>query len=323
MAIVYDAASGRLVRETDAERMKREAEQRRAQTAGGTTTTTGTKGRVTQNPLTNMYAAAPIGPRTPPKPPKPDETPALSTPRVNPAAANTFASIRELENAIRSGNTQQLEAIRNLYAPQVEYGQSAQTAELAELDRLINQSRGQIDSATAEYLQNLTPTTAFQNVPLVALEAEENPLLEALATQGAGTTEIESQRGLDTALANQLRALSERSAGQYGATESAFVDALRRSAQGAQAAGLQGLAASGVRQRQDIGSRYADYLNQLRTSQLEAETRVSSNLQDQLMKIAEERARAVGRYGPPPKKKVTLPAPPKSGKPKAPKASAF
>lgn len=309
MAVVFDKASGRLVRETDAERAKREAEERAAR-AKATADAKDSKGskRVTENPLAGGVTAGvgfgPSGvPRRVEKKEEPTKTSGMSTPRVNPAAQNIFNAIAGLERTARGGAESQLESIRNLYAPQVSYAETARADELAELERILGLSRGEIEAATNEYLQNLAPTRAFENVPLIAMEAEQNPLLAALASQGAGTQEIESQRALDAALANQMRALSERASQQYGATESAYVDALRRAAQGAQASGLSALTARGAQERSAIGSRYADFLNQLRTSQAEAEAQVSQNLQEQIMKIAEERAKAVGEYGVPPKPK--------------------
>lgn len=331
MAVVFDKASGRLVRETDAERAKREAEERQRKAGITTTTTTSaparpegqgqpatTTGRARSAEQARLEAIAKeYGKRPRRYIPDKDGFPTTepknktgssgsSLPQRDKAveARNIFDAIAGLERTARGGAESQLESIRNLYAPQVSYAETARADELAELERILGLSRGEIEAVTNEYLQNLAPTRAFENVPLIAMEAEQNPLLAALASQGAGTQEIESQRALDTALANQMRALSERASQQYGATESAYVDALRRAAQGAQASGLSALTARGVQERSAIGSRYADFLNQLRTSQAEAEAQVSQNLQEQIMKIAEERAKAVEEYGVPKKRKV-------------------
>lgn len=354
MAVVYDKVSGRLVRETEEERRLRESQKRQ----GVVTTTTAPKTTTTSAPVrpegqstgetaaqraatarkseaerltgiakeygktTKRYSPARGGfPTTEP------------TPRVSGATAgrtgsvtateaakgrNLFDALTQLEAATRGGSASTLQSIRDLYAPQLSEAETARVGELAQLESLLGQSRGTIDAATAAYLESLAPTRAFENVPLIALQAEQNPLLAALASQGAGTQEIESQRALDTALAEQMRALSERSAQQYGATESAYVDALRRMAAGAQAAGQQSLAQRGAELGAGITSRYQDLANQLKTAQLEAETEVNRNLQEQLAKIAEERAKAVTEYGVPKEVKPKRTQLPQVGGPRKP-----
>jgi len=207
------------------------------------------------------------------------------------------------EELARGGSEEALARIAGLYEPQFAAAESARFDELSLLRDALTGASGQIDAATQQYLQNLAPTQAFQNVPLLALEAQENPLLEALRSQGAGTAEVEAQAGLDTALANQLRALSERSAQQYGATESAYVDALRRQALGGQMAGQQYLATRGREAESSIGTRYADLLNELRSGRAEAEADVATTLQNALAKALETRAEAESI--PVPKKKET------------------
>jgi hypothetical protein len=346
MAVVYDKSSGRLVRETEEERRLRESQKRQGvvsptttapvsgqtaqdrpeqQNTGETAAQRAARARSAESArLTGMGAE--YGKRTRryvPERSMPSSfgtgaagrTSGVTAPSVNASeqarARNIFDAIAGLEETARGGATSSIEAIRNLYAPQIGEAETARVSELAQLERMLGQSRGTIDAATAAYLENLAPTQAFQNVPLIALQAEQNPLLAALASQGAGTQEVESQRALDTALAEQMRALSERSAAQYGATESAYVDALRRMAQGAQAAGQQALSQRGVELGAGITSRYQDLANQLRTAQLEAETEVNRNLQDMLNQIGEQRAKAVGEFGVPKESKPKAETAPK------------
>lgn len=329
MAIVYDAKSGRLVRESENERLLREetfratqskydkmrmmtaAEQKRMRKAQEAAAAAGGSA--------NLRAGITKDDSKKDEDEKPKKTGGAST---NVAAQirakeqenararrNVLEALTGLEEQTRGAYGQQLSGLAGIYDPQMAQVGSLREQELADLQRLIEASRGQITGATEEFLRNLMPTTAYENVPLLALQAEENPLLAALQSQGAGTQEVASQAALDTALANQLRALSERSAGQLGATEQAYMDVLRRSAQGAQAAGLSGLSARGAELGTGIRSRYADLENQLRLSRAEAEAEVNRNLQNALLGIAEQRAGAIAEYGAPkpPKRQRSTP----------------
>lgn len=324
MAVVWDAKAGRLVRETDAEREIREAEARqaRAQFESDQSRFDSMRGltrdeqrrqaayrqKQEDEQLANESGAESTRPRTT----------TVTTRGYNPYADIIRATNRasqQFEGLARGGAEEALGRISGLYAPQISAAETARADELRLLRDALTGAGGQVDAATAEYLQNLAPTRAFENVPLLALEAQENPLLEALRSQGAGTAEVEAQAGLDTALANQLRALAERSAQQYGATESAYVDALRRQALGGQMAGRQYLATRGAEAESNIGTRYADLLNELRAGQTQAEADVATNLQKALEQAEATRLQTVAGLKPITPKRKKVEVEPKFSKP--------
>jgi len=327
MTIVYDTKSGRLVRETDAERQLREANFRANQSKYDKmrmmTSAEQNRMRKAQEAAAAAGGSANLRAGITKDDSNKDEKPKKTGGASTNVAAQTRAKKQEnararrnvlealtgLEEQTRDAYGQQLSGLAGIYDPQMAQVGSLREQELADLERLIQASRGQITGATEDFLRNLMPTSAYENVPLLALQAEENPLLAALQSQGAGTGEVASQAALDTALANQLRALSERSAGQLGATEQAYMDVLRRSAQGAQAAGLSGLSARGAELGTGIRSRYADLENQLRLSRAEAEAEVNRNLENALLGISEQRAGAIAEYGAPkpPKRQRSTP----------------
>jgi hypothetical protein len=330
MGIKWDAASGRMVRESEADRLKREAEARMAregfeanQSQWDRMRTMTAEERKRQTAYRQKQEDSRLSrdeELTPPKPMTAAEKKAAEAAARAAAKREQDARMRQagmqavrgFEGLARSGSEDALARIAGLYDPQMSAAEASRDEELRLLRDALMGARGSIDSATQEYLQNLAPTRAFENVPLIALEAQENPLLAALASQGAGTGEIEAQRGLDTALANQLRALSERSAQQYGATESSYMDALRRSALGGQMAGQQYLSTRGAEAEAGIGSRYADLLNELRTGRTKAEADVATQLQEALTKAFEERFNVQSKYPAAPKpaakpKTVTAP----------------
>lgn len=318
MAVRYDARAGRMVRETDEQRAARELEEANARNAQKQFETDQsrwdrmrTMSRDEQR-AQQAYRQRQQDARLQTEPPEGFESAAEIKKRqdAEKARANAIAKARAetqkniatrraglqaatgFEELARGGSEEALARIAGLYEPQFAAAESARADELRLLRDALTGAGTQIDAATQEYLQNLAPTRAFENVPLLALEAEQNPLLDALRSQGAGTAEVEAQRGLDTALANQLRQLAERSAQQYGATESAYVDALRRSALGGQMAGQQYLATRGREAESAIGTRYADLLNELRTGRAQAEADVATTLQNALAKALETRAEA-------------------------------
>lgn len=326
MAVVWDARAGRLVRETEAERQLREAEARNERDQFETDQSRWDRMRTMsrdEQRSQQAYRQRQQDARLQPPPPPGFESAADIKKRqqAEQARANAIAKARAetaknvatrqaglnaatgFEELARGGSEEALARIAGLYEPQFSAAESARADELRLLRDALTGAGTQIDAATQEYLQNLAPTRAFENVPLLALEAEQNPLLEALRSQGAGTAEVEAQGALDTALANQLRQLAERSAQQYGATESAYVDALRRSALGGQMAGQQYLATRGREAESAIGTRYADLLNELRSGRAEAEADVATTLQNALAKALETRAEAESI--PVPKKKET------------------
>jgi hypothetical protein len=215
--------------------------------------------------------------------------------------------ISQYEQAGRSAIEQALANLGEMYAPEYQRYEQEQASELARLEQALGLSRSQIDESTQSFLSNLRPSTAYQDVPIMNLEQEENPLLAALQSQGAGTGEVEAQRGLAAALSGQLAQMQQRSAQQYGGLQADYLDALRRSAQGAQTAGIQQLSQLGPQIGANIRSQYGDVLSQLRRQEAEQRGGLEGELAQLLAEIAKQRAETEQKYGP--KKRPAAAAP--------------
>ncbi len=110
---------------------------------------------------------------------------------------------------------------------------------LGEQSQQANQA---IDAATAELLANMGQPTAYSNVPFVNVPPALQGLQQNLLAYGGTGQDAASQQAQDQQANDMYAALANRSAQQLGAAETAYFDALRRSALGAQAAGRQGVA---------------------------------------------------------------------------------
>lgn len=210
---------------------------------------------------------------------------------------------RRAEEEGRRLAEEERQRIAGVYAPQISAADAERQRQLQMLQDMIGQSRGQIDAATQEFLANIPQSSAYQDVPFASLQAEQNPLLAALQSQGAGTGEVEAQRNLSNALAQQMRDMYARSAQQYQQSEQGYLDALRRAGIGAGAAGQQYLAQQQPVLTSGIESQYQDVLSGLRGQQAEQESAVANRLSDLLQGIIESRADTRAKYGPAPKPK--------------------
>lgn len=211
----------------------------------------------------------------------------------------------------QAGNyeTEAMRRIAEAYDPMAGDIEGARAAELARLADAIAAAEGQVSGATTEALGAIPQTAAaFQGVPLLELQQEQNPLLAALQSQGAGMQEIESQRALDAALAQQLSSLSRRSAGQLQAGEQSYLDALRRSATMAGAAGQQYLATQRPALESAIGQRFSEQAAEQARQRRAEESDVTQAVQNLITTAIETEGETKQKYGPGPKKpKVTKP----------------
>ena len=199
--------------------------------------------------------------------------------------------------------TEAMRKIAEAYDPMAGDIESNRAAELQRLSDAIAAAQGQVGGATTEALGAIPQTaTAFQGLPLLELQQEQNPLLAALQSQGAGTQEVESQRALDAALAQQLSALSKRSAGQLQAGEQSYLDALRRSATMAGAAGQQYLATQRPALESAIGQRFAEQAAEQARQRRAEESDVTQAVQNLLTTAIETEGETKQKYGPGPKK---------------------
>jgi len=104
------------------------------------------------------------------------------------------------------------------------------------------QANQAIDAATAELLANMGQPAAYNNVPLVNVPPALQGLQQNLLAYGATGQDAASQAAQDQQANDMYAALARSGAQQLGAADTAYFDALRRSALGAQAAGRQGVA---------------------------------------------------------------------------------
>lgn len=230
-------------------------------------------------------------------------------------AGNTAA--RQFEQAARGQYDAALQRIADLYAPETQALGDRESERLQQLANAIESAGGQIGAAEAEFLKYLPTSTAYENVPLVNLPIEENPLIAALQQQGAGTGAVESQRALDLALSQQLQQLGQRAATQTGAAEQSYLDALRRSGVGAAAAGRQYLAQQQPALETSYRSQFDEARSQLAREQAADTAAAEEALRKALLDAAKVRMETTQEFGPVPKKEQPKPKPkPKPEEPK-------
>ena len=219
--------------------------------------------------------------------------------------AAALAGAGALETQSTSAADKAMAALKALYEPQTAAVDAQRAEQLRLLQNAIEQGQTDITSAEADFMKYLPSSTAYQNVPLLSLEQAQNPLLAALQQQGAGTAQVESQRALDAALAKQLSDLSSRAATQTGASEQAYLDAVKRAGAGAALAGRTYLGQRQPEIQAGIQSKYDEALANLAADRAKAEADVQNQLQTALAQAIADKAKAEADYGPivPTKKK--------------------
>ena len=219
--------------------------------------------------------------------------------RIFGRVAGTTAA-KQYTNVAQSQYEKTLQSIKDLYAPQNEVINAREQERLKMLADAITQAGGQIGSAEQDFLKYLPTSTAYQNVPLLNLPQEQNPLLAALQQQGAGTGSVEAQRALDAALSQQLSSLSSRAAEQTGASEQAYLDAIRRAGVGAAAAGRQYLAMQQPALEAQYRSQFDTARADLAAKQAQDEAAAQTALNKALLEAAKTQMETTQKYGPSP-----------------------
>jgi hypothetical protein len=212
------------------------------------------------------------------------------------------AAAKGYEAAAREQYASAIKRLTDLYSPEKGSLDAQEAARLKLLSDAISGATGDITRAEEEFLKYLPTSTAYEGVPLVNLPIEQNPLIAALQSQGAGTGSVEAQRALDVALSQQLQQLGQRSAEQTGAAEQAYLDALRRSGVGAGAAGRQYLAqqqpALEAAYRSEFDKARAELARQQAKDQADAE----EALRKALLEAEKVRMETTQEFGPVPTK---------------------
>jgi hypothetical protein len=180
-----------------------------------------------------------------------------------------FAALSEVAN-IYAGQGAQTD---ELYGAQLEDLPTRRQADLDALLQAVSASRETIGGAEQQFLSSLVEPQAYSNVPLVDLSTAQpvNPLMGALAAEGAGTAGVTGQSAMDAQLAAQYAQLARGSAQQLNTGAQNYMAALRNAATGAAAAGRQQLGLGQNIYQNQINTRYSDLANQLAMQRLQAQ----------------------------------------------------
>lgn len=212
-----------------------------------------------------------------------------------------FAALSEVAN-IYAGQGAQTD---ELYGAQLEDLPTRRQADLDALLQAVSAGRETIGGAEQQFLSSLVEPQAYSNVPLVDFSTTQpvNPLMGALAAEGAGTAGVTGQSAMDAQLAAQYAQLARGSAQQLNTGAQNYMAALRNAATGAAAAGRQQLGLGQNIYQNQINTRYSDLANQLAMQRLQAQ-------QEAAARAATARAEAAEYGETPVDVPVNLPATP-------------
>jgi len=182
-----------------------------------------------------------------------------------------------------------------------------------------------INQATQQALAAIPTSAAYQNVPIVNLQQEQNPLLSALGAYGAGTESVQAQSAADAQMAQQLSDLVKGSAGQLSTAQQAVLDAARSDIQTggsmaaqqlalARQAGQAGINAEQMRALNELRGRGMDISGDIARAQQALMSQGIESLLGGMSEGALQRAKTVAEYGPAPKKSKPKPKPNKGKK---------
>ena len=216
------------------------------------------------------------------------------------AYASGMQAVADYEQQAKDAKTAALGRLGDVYDPQAEQIDDQRKRQLKLLETLITQGQSDVSQAEIDFLNAVKPTSAYSNMPMVDMQAIQNPLLEALRQQGAGEEAVQSQAAMDKSLNDFMNQLQTQSATRYGDVQQNYLEALKNSARGASAAGQTFL---GMRQPEissGIESDYSKMLNELATARAGSEASVEDQLNTALSKIIELKADTTAKYAPPP-----------------------
>jgi hypothetical protein len=216
------------------------------------------------------------------------------------AYASGMQAVADYEKTAKDAKTAALGRLGDIYDPQAEQIDDQRKRQLKLLETLITQGQSDVSQAEIDFLNAVKPTSAYSNMPMVNMQAIQNPLLEALRQQGAGEEAVQSQAAMDKSLNDFMNQLQTQSATRYGDVQQNYLEALKNSARGASAAGQTFL---GMRQPEissGIELDYSKMLNELATARAGSEASVEDKLNTALSKIIELKADTTAKYAPPP-----------------------
>jgi hypothetical protein len=218
------------------------------------------------------------------------------------AYASGMQAVSDYEQQANAAREAALGRLSDVYDPQEEQITNERARQLKMLESLIGQGQTDISQAEMDFMNAVQSTSAYSGMPMVNMEAIQNPLLAALRQAGASEESVQSQSAMDKSLGDFMNQLQSQSATRYGDVQENYLEALRNASRGASAAGRTYL---GQRQSEigaGVESDYSRMLNELATARAGSEASVEDQLNDALSKITELRADTTAKYAPAPEK---------------------
>lgn len=184
-------------------------------------------------------------------------------------AAEREAQFNALNEVARiySGQAGDYGSQYDAYAGRVE---SQRGGALQQLADAVGRAESGIGSAQDQFLKDLVATQAYQNVPLVELGQQQNPLLAGLAAEGASASGVEAQSAQDAQIAAQLAALTRGAMGQLNVGEQNYMKALQNAAAQSASQARTDLSGRQFAVGQGIQSQYDQLAQQIAQQRLEA-----------------------------------------------------
>lgn len=208
---------------------------------------------------------------------------------------------RESEAFLRQQADEQkaamLKRVAELYDPLQTKTEEELTKTLQAASDAFDRAQEQVSAAGESYKKGFVPSAAYQNIPLATYQTAENPLLAALQQQGAGTGEVSAATEQANQFMAQQKALSEWAASQLNIGQQNYDIAAKSAAEGALAAGLQGLAGRRADVKSGIEKQFADTLSQIAQQRTGALSDVDSKIQDIISEANKVRAETTANYG--------------------------
>lgn len=219
------------------------------------------------------------------------------------AYASGMQAVSEYELQANAAKEAAMGRLKDVYDPQEKQIADERLRQLKILEGLISQGQTDISQAEVDFLNAVKPTSAYSNMPMVNMEAIQNPLLAALRQAGAGEESVQAQSAMDRSLRDFMNQLQQQSATRYGNVQENYLEALRNAGRGGALAGRTYLGQRQPEITAGIESDYSKMLNELATARAGSESSVYDQLNDALSKITELRADTTAKYAPRPKKK--------------------
>ena len=223
---------------------------------------------------------------------------------------------------------QQLGDIYNPFYAQQE--QAINEQQKRAMDFLASQYGGNeqaIQQATQAALAGVPASTAYQNVPIVNLQQEQNPLMAALGAYGATGQAATQQSAADAQMAQQLADLVKGSAGQMSSAQQAVLDAAKSDITTGGSEALRQLVLARQAQEGGIMSERQRALSEMAASKAGTQADIAAARQSLMSKgiesllggmtdAATQRAKTIAEYGPSRNKPKPKPQPKPQPKPK-------